>query len=98
MNVATMVITQSFFHGPIAGPDICPAARRCAGPGQVSLVESSRFGGAESEFLFAPYSAFTVVAAAPSAPNGYLDPHVITLAAAVDNRLEPEDLPLAPWY
>ena len=24
--------------------------------------------------------------------------HVVTLAAAVDNRLEPEDLPLAPWW
>jgi hypothetical protein len=79
-------------------PPARPPARRCAGPGQVSYVESSRFGGAEEEFLFAPYSVFTVVSAAPTAPNGYLDPHVITVAAAVDNRLEPEDLPLAPWY
>jgi hypothetical protein len=67
-------------------------------PGQVNYVESSKFGDAEAEFLFAPYSAFTVVSVAPSAQNSYLAPHVITLAAAVDNRLEPEDLPLAPWY
>ena len=25
------------------------------------------------------------------------DPHVIELEAAVDNKEEPEDLPLAPW-
>ena len=31
-------------------------------------------------------------------PVSYLDPHVINLRAAVDNRLEQEDLPLAPWY
>ncbi len=28
----------------------------------------------------------------------YLDPHVVTLVAAIDNRLLPETLPLAPWY
>ena len=32
------------------------------------------------------------------ARSTYLDPHVVTLVAAIDNRLEPEDLPLAPWY
>ena len=26
-----------------------------------------------------------------------LDPHMIELEAAVDNKEEPEDLPLAPW-
>ncbi len=66
--------------------------------GQVNYVESCKFGDAEAELLFAPYSAFTVVSVAPSAPNSHLAPHVITLAAAVDSRLEPEDLPLAPWY
>ena len=71
---------------------------RLSVPGQVNYVESSKFGDAEAEFLFAPYSAFTVVSVAPSAQNSYLAPHVITLTAAVDNRLEPEDLPLAPWY
>jgi hypothetical protein len=65
---------------------------------QVNYVESSKFGDAEAEFLFAPYSTFTVISAVPSAPNNYLNPHVITLSAAIDNRLEDLDLPLAPWY
>jgi hypothetical protein len=64
----------------------------------VKYVESSKFGDAEAEFLFAPYSAFTVVSVEPSDSNSYLAPHVMTLDAAVDNRLEPEDLPLAPCY
>ena len=75
-----------------------PGAWRPRPARQVNLVESSKFGEAEAEFLFAPYSAFTVVSVEASAPNSYLAPHVVTLAAAVDNRLEPEDLPLAPWY
>jgi hypothetical protein len=65
---------------------------------QVNYVESSKFGDDEAEFLFAPYSTITVVSVELSASNSYFAPHVITLAAAVDNRLEPEDLPLAPWY
>ncbi len=56
------------------------------------------FGQAEAEFLFAPYSVFTVSSVALSASRSHGDPHVITLAAAVDNRLEPTDLPLTPWY
>jgi hypothetical protein len=50
----------------------------------------------EQEYLFAPYSAFTVLSATWN--TGTMDnPHVIELLAAVDNRTEPEDLPLAPW-
>jgi hypothetical protein len=64
----------------------------------VNYVESSKFGDAEAEFLFAPYSVFTVETVELSSRNTYLDPHVVTLRAAVDNRHEPEDLPLAPWY
>jgi hypothetical protein len=45
----------------------------------------------ESEFLFAPYSVFTVL----EVEWGY--PHRVVLQAAADNKLEPEDLPLAPW-
>jgi hypothetical protein len=26
------------------------------------------------------------------------DPHVVVLSAAIDNRKEADDLPLAPWY
>ena len=48
------------------------------------------------QYLFAPYSAFTVVSATWNLGTS-LDPHVIELHAAVDNKEEPEDLPLAPW-
>ena len=49
----------------------------------------------EHEYLFAPYSAFTVI---KSTWNEGTDasPHVIELMAAADNKLQPEDLPLAP--
>jgi hypothetical protein len=50
----------------------------------------------EQEFLFAPYSVFTVERAEWNA--GTVEkPHVIELKAAADNKAEPEDLPLAPW-
>ena len=39
----------------------------------------------EAEYLFAPYSAFTVVSAAWNMGTS-LDPHVIELEAAVDNK------------
>ena len=51
----------------------------------------------EAEYLFAPYSVFTVravtrgIGTEPTNVNIELDP-------APDNALEPEDLPLAPWY
>jgi hypothetical protein len=64
----------------------------------VNFVESSKFGDAEEEYLWAPYSVFTVENVVFSKCNTYMDPHVITISAAIDNRLEPEDLPLAPWY
>jgi hypothetical protein len=33
----------------------------------------------------------------PAVAN-YRRPHRVWLAAALDNLVEPEDLPLAPWY
>ena len=50
----------------------------------------------EQEYLFAPYSAFTVLSASWKAGTSD-DPHVIDMLAAVDNKEAPEDLPLAPW-
>lgn len=50
----------------------------------------------EWEYLFAPYSAFTVRAVRWSAGDT-ADPHVIDLDAAPDNMEVPEDVPLAPW-
>ena len=50
----------------------------------------------EREYLFAPYYAFSMLSATWNAGTKD-DPHVIELLAAVDNRTESEDLPLAPW-
>lgn len=63
---------------------------------QVNLVERTNVAG-EEEFLFAAYSAFTVQEVAWGAGTDD-EPHVIRVHAAIDNRKEPEDLPLAPWY
>ena len=63
---------------------------------QVNLVEKSNVKG-EVEFLFAPFSVFTVVSAhAPVKPTAS-NPIVIVLEAAIDNRDEPDDLPVSPW-
>ena len=51
----------------------------------------------EAEFLFAPYSAFTVVSATWSGSPHWTRPHEVVLAVAPDNKDAPEDLPLAPW-
>ena len=51
----------------------------------------------EQEYLYAPYSLFTVRSVRWSAAANDADPHVIELDAAIDNRREPEDLPTAPW-
>merc|ERR1712150_138705 len=49
----------------------------------------------EGEYLFAPFSIFTVFKAKWSKDKS--EPHLIVLKAAVDNIYEKE-LPLAPWY
>ena len=61
----------------------------------VNLVQATHVAG-EEEYLFAPYSTFTVLSAAWNAGTPEA-PHEIELLAAVDNKAEPEDLPLAPW-
>jgi hypothetical protein len=52
----------------------------------------------EEEFLFTPYSAFTVLSFNQPAHPTAADPVVIRIQASLDNQEEPEDLPLAPWY
>ncbi len=64
--------------------------RRCL---HVNLLE-----GGEQEFLFVPYSTFTVEAVQWSRRPTPVTPHRITLVAANDNRAAPEDLPVAPWF
>jgi hypothetical protein len=68
--------------------------RKCV---HVNLVTKRVAGlGQEQEYLFAPYSVFTVRQAHWNAGTQE-DPHIIELLAAPDNKDEPEDLPLAPW-
>ena len=68
-----------------------PLAPRCLAP-QVH---------GEDEFLFAPYSTFTVrsvVWEANPVVNTYtVRPHRIEVDVLPDNRRAPPDLPLAPW-
>jgi len=63
----------------------------------VNYIEKTNIEG-ESEFLFVPYSVFTVLKVDWKAAPTWIDPHVIELEAAVDNQLEPEDLPLIYWH
>ena len=55
----------------------------------------------EEEFLFAPYSTFTVrsveVVSKPSVNEYEIKHHTIHLDVASDNLNEPLDLPLSPW-
>jgi hypothetical protein len=65
----------------------------------VNLVTATHVPG-EFEFLYAPYSVFAVesvtlppAGAAPTPAR----PVQIVIVAALDNKEEPLDLPLAPW-
>jgi len=68
--------------------------RRCQ---HVGLIRKSN-KPEEQEFLYVPYSAFTVLDVRLSPNPTWQNPHVVVLEAAIDNICEPEDLPLAPWY
>ena len=61
----------------------------------VNLVKKSNVPG-EEEYLFTPYSAFTVVQATRREGTAK-DPHIIELLASHDNKLASEGLVLAPW-
>mmetsp|Transcript_49258 Transcript_49258/g.87957 ORF Transcript_49258/g.87957 Transcript_49258/m.87957 type:complete len:717 (-) Transcript_49258:809-2959(-) len=63
----------------------------------VDLLRRANLEG-EEEYLFAPYSVFTVLQVNWVSPATDDNPHVVRLQAAIDNLKEPEDLPLAPWY
>lgn len=62
----------------------------------MNLVEKTECAG-EAEYLFVPYSVFTVKSVKSSSNPDYETPHEIHLEAAVDNKHHPETLPLAPW-
>jgi hypothetical protein len=63
---------------------------------RVNFVDTNTLG--EEEFLFAPYSTFTVLEVCVPDRVTDADPVVVRLLAAVDNLHEWDDLDLAPWY
>jgi len=63
----------------------------------LNLIKEHSAVSEELEFLFVPYSVFTVKQLDFSSQAGLKNPHIIELIAAPDNLHEPEDLPLSPW-
>ena len=68
------------------------------------LIECTLCGSVrnEAEMLFPPYSAFQVVSVQPDqilgdANNPKARYVLITLLVAIDNKSQPDNLPLAPW-
>ena len=61
----------------------------------MTLVSKTLIVG-EHEYLFAPYSVFTLVSVKWN--TGSTKPHEFTIRAALDNKEEDECLPLTPWY
>ena len=76
-------------HVDPAGED--SPEKRCK---HAHLIQSHIPG--EVEYLFTAFSTFTVRTVRWAAASGA--PSRVELDAAMDNKLEPEDLPLAPWY
>jgi hypothetical protein len=63
----------------------------------VNYVDRTNCVG-EREFLFVPYSVFTVESVEWEANPKWTKPHVITLKVAIDNTHHSENLPLSPWH
>ena len=64
----------------------------------VNFIDKGYIPG-ESEFLFSPYSVFKVISVPDlSKAVNWMNPYVVILKAAVDNKIEPEDLPLCGWH
>ena len=61
----------------------------------MTLVSKTLISG-ELEYLFAPYSVFTLQSIEWS--NELARPHKFFLRPVIDNKMEDEELPLAPWY
>eukprot|EP00965_Chrysotila_dentata_P152482 5039329-Pleurochrysis_carterae.AAC.1 len=61
------------------------------------MLDSDPNSSPEAEFLFAPYSVFTVESVKWQAKPSKSNPHLVVISAAVDNRGKDEQLPLAPW-
>ena len=61
----------------------------------MSFVSKTLAAG-EREYLFVPYSVFTLVSVKWN--EGLIVPHQFTIRSAHDNKEEDDDLPLTPWY
>ncbi|EOD04915.1 hypothetical protein EMIHUDRAFT_121530 [Emiliania huxleyi CCMP1516] len=76
-----------------------PESERCMQANFVDRTDGTVSG--EDEFLFSPYSVFTVRAVSwhvePLVNEYVTQSHVIDVDVASDNKREPLDLPLAPW-
>ena len=98
---------KSFFGGleRLLGPpspQLMEAMRRehCASVDSKLYFTSSNYGvttTSEAEWLFAPYSFFTVESVDYKDSPTWTDPHRVVLRVAPDNRLERADVPNAPW-
>ena len=77
-----------------------PESRRCLHVNFIDRTDGS-VGGDELEFLFAPYSVFTVRSVhweeRPLVNEYIRRPHRIEVDVVSDNTLAPLDLPPAPW-
>jgi hypothetical protein len=63
----------------------------------VNYVDRTNIAG-EREFLFVPYSVFTVERVTWKPNPNWADPHEMVLKVAIDNTFHSEELPLAPWH
>ena len=76
-----------------------PERRRCVHANFIDRTDGTVHG--EDEFLFVPYSVFTVRhvewKSQPTVNAYAVQPHIIEVDVASDNLRHPPDLPLAPW-
>lgn len=87
-----VTFAEQYRTPPSAHPIIWIVKLPLGGCLHVNLVEKLTQVSGEYEFLFPPYSVFTVEAVDWTEPRWS-----ITISAAADNRAEPEYLPTAPW-
>ena len=76
-----------------------PESRRCVHVNFIDRTDGTVHN--EDEFLYSPYSVFTVIAVKwhpTPLVNSYVSHvHEIDVDVATDNKREPVELPLAPW-
>ena len=92
-------IAQRFIQRITCGEPVLWALQFDRGCRHVAFVDRSISATTQNEyeFLVAPYTAFEVESVRWANPATTESPHRIILRVAIDNKNEPEDLPLAPW-